>query len=372
LAAAAALVLAACGGGDGAAPTGPTAAPTTTAPTTTAPATTAPMAGPVDYGRPGVPRRIGTGLVAAASPDGTALVVAEEDPAFPEPGCEGQPEPVLSLLPLDGGSRRLLTRPGGGPVRGRVLPGPGDAVALVDECEGFLQELQVGTLRPGGELAGLAVVPAGRGDEEAPVPRVTGWAVDGQGLLGGAVGPVSGDGLLAEVAVGSGAVEVVLGFPGSSVGPAQVGQLADGRYVAAFDGRVAIRSETGELVSAAVPGTGFVILPDGATVVAYGDAVTLLAAGRPPVELVPPARGRQVVAADVSPDGRAVAYATEAGPATEVAVVLVADRRVVPVRARPGRLGRPRFTLDGRALAYNRFGGPPGFVNEVELVRFGG
>jgi hypothetical protein len=353
---------AACGNGDDD-PAGPTTSTSGGATTTTS----APAAS-VDYARPGQPVRIGSGIVEGATPDGSALYVAEEDGAFPEPGCEGQPEPVLFRLPLAGGDRvRLGTATE--PVRGRLVPGPGDRVAVVDECEGFLQSVRVGTRTAAGELQRLRVVPVQEDDESLRQPRISAWSNDGDALLAGGVSEATGDGLVATIGVDDGEITPLFAT-GSGAGPSQVGQLADGTFVVAADGEVTLRSAGGE-VQQTLPGNGFALTPDRRRVVAYGEAVAIVSPGSEPETLVPARTGRQVVLADVSPDGRAVAVAVSAGEETEVQVVTLADRAVTGVGP-GGLLGRPTFSGDGRALGFNRFGRAPDFVNDAFVVRFEG
>ena len=111
------VLVGACGGGEVAQP--PDAVRTTPAvPTTVA----------RDYHGHDRAAEVGKGLVAGASPDGSALYVSALDASPSARGCEGEPEPVLFRMPLAGDGRE----PVGGttPVRGSVIRGANGRVVV--------------------------------------------------------------------------------------------------------------------------------------------------------------------------------------------------------------------------------------------------
>lgn len=360
-----ALAVGACGDGDDTSAGSPASSTTTASGATT---TTLSPVKPVDYATPGEPESLGDGLVEAATPDGSAFYVLDEDPAFSEPGCEGQPEPVMSLVPLDGGSRvRLGTA--GEAVTGRLVPGPGDRVALVDECEGFLQEVRVGTETADGRLEGLRVVPLDTGDASPLAePRITAWNAAGDALLAGGRNAARDRGTVARIDPATGAVTRLFDTAEGG-GPGQVAQLADGTYVVAESGEVSLRSASGE-ITGRTPGAGFTLFADAGRVAVFGETVTVLAPGSEPKILVPVQPDRSVDLAAVSPDGAVVAYAYRIGEESFINVIDIV-RPAIRVVESGDALGRPTFSGDGRALAFSRFDRAEPFGTEVLVARFG-
>lgn len=361
-AAAALLLLTACsrsGEGDGVRPT-PRRAPD-----------------PAAYHRPSSSAEIGTGVLVETSRDGSAAYVAQEDARFPQPGCEGQPEPVLFRQPLEGGERELLGD-GREPVKGEIIRAPGRRVALVRGCEGFFSGLAVGTETDDGHLKDLAAVEPQRPDDESISPSSFAWSVDGRRLLAAPELAVEGGGKAAvlEVDPATGRTRGLFEVPGASH-IAQLGQLANGTYVVAADGHVTLRGKNGGVAgsvggrAATFAGNGFARAPDGRRIAVFGNELLLVdGESLESTTLVAREQDRQITSAAFSPDGLAVAYVSATSGADNVlAVVTRADGRVTRV-AGPGPLGRAVFSGDGRVLAFNEFGGEPLFVAKVLVVRF--
>jgi hypothetical protein len=334
-----------------------------------------PTASPIDYRRSGAPTQVGTGFLVEMSPDGSAAYVQEEDPRFPQPGCEGQPEPVMFRLPLAGGEREVLGA-GKEPLNGDLVRGKGRRVAVVSGCEGFFERLLVGTETADGRLGGLKEVPLRRsGEDPAPSPNTFAWTADGKHLLAAvnelaAAGP--GKPVVLRIDPSSGVVTRLFQVSGSE-GVSQAGQLEDGTYVLAGGGQVTLRDDRGA-VREAFPGNGFAISPDGRRIAVFREGLVLITpGGDDPLRLTPQAeKDREVTSAAFSPDGRAIAYVSSVNSVNTVEIVTPAEARVAEV-AGPGPLGRPVFSGDGKALAFNEFGGEAaGFVARVLLVRFGG
>lgn len=369
MALAALLLVGACGDGDD--PSAGSSSSSTSTTTSAASSTSAPVGGVIDYTTPGEPESLGDGLVEAASPDGSAFYVLNEDPALSQPGCEGQPEPVLFRVPVDGGKRvRLGTA--GQPVSGRLLQGPGDRVAVVDECEEFLQEIRVGTETTDGRIEGLRVVPLDTGDGATLTqPRITAWNAAGDGLLAGGLDTGRGGrGMAARIDPATGAVTRLFDTgPGSGGGPSQVAQLADGTYVVAEAGEVTLRSASGE-VTGRTPGAGFSLFVDAARVVVFGETLTVLAPGSEPTILVPVQPDRSIDLAAASPNGSVVAYAYRVGEQSFINLIDV-ERPAIRVVESGDALGRPVFSGDGRALAFSRFDRAEPFGTSALVARFG-
>ena len=306
--------------------------PSTTS--TSSPSTTVPV---VKYDQPSTVSLIGTGLVDGSSLDGSALFVEEEDPRFPQLGCEGQPAPVLFRLPLAGGERELVGN-GEDHLHGRIVHGQGEKIAIVSGCEGFFTDLWVGTESLDGRVSDLRKVPVEVSDGQALAPFSISWSANGLALLG-AVNIVGGGALVVSIDPDSGAVTTVFDAQARS-GVSQVGQLADGSYVVAAEAKVSIRDAQGT-VKIQAAGNGFELATDLLTVIAYGSEVLLLAptASRP-VRLVPGKPGHEVTSASLSPDGRAVAYNfADVGGTNEISLLTVEDAQNYKL-AGPGALGR--------------------------------
>jgi hypothetical protein len=337
---------------------------TTTTTTTASPSTTVPV---IKYDRPSTVKLVGTGFVDASSLDGSALFVEEEDPRFPQPGCEGQPEPVLFRLPLAGGERQLIGS-GDDRLHGRVLHGQGEKIAVVAGCEGSFTALWVGTESLDGHVSGLRKVAVGDvGSEKSLAPFSVSWSANGLSLVGAVNGFTAGPGQVVSIDPDSGAVTALFE---AGAGVSQVGQLVDGSYVIASEAKVSIRDAKGTVTSQAA-GNGFELAKDLRSVIAYGDEVLLLAPGAArPVRLVPGAPGKQVTSASPSPDGRAVVYNfSDTGGANEISLLTVEDAQMYKL-AGAGPLGRVVFSGDGTAVVFNQFRPPPDFTADVGVVRF--
>jgi hypothetical protein len=354
----AALLLAGCGDGS----------PSTT--TTTSGGSTSTTVPVVRYEQPSTVKLVGTGFVDGTSRDGSAAYVEEEDPRFPQPGCEGQPEPVLFRLPLAGGERELIGS-GEDRLHGRVLHGPGDRVAIVSGCEDFFTALWVGTETPDGHMNGLRkVAVADVGEGQTLAPGSVAWATDGRSLLAGVNGVVSGTaGRVVAIDAESGALAPVFDA-GGTTGVSQVAQLADGSFVVAGGGTVSIRDALGAVKSETL-GNGFEPATDLQSVVVYGDELLLLAPkAQRPIRLSPGQTGKQYTSAAASPDGRAVVYNfSDTGGTNEITLLTVADTKKYKL-AGPAPLGRVFFSGDGRAVVFNQFRPAPDFAADVGVVRF--
>lgn len=334
--------------------------------------TTTAVSEEIDYTKPGAGRIAGTGFVVETSLDGTGIYVQEEDPAFPEPGCEGQPSPVLFRLPVAGGDRELLaTR--NLPLRGSAERGPDGQFVLRDGCEGFLSNLYVGTETPAGRLAGMVVVPDPNPDQDRLTLSSVTWSLDGKFLVGADNGPRPGGGRwVVRIDPATGQAFDIFEVTGFDSDVFQVAELATGAYAVATTGTVEIRSATGERL-APVDGNGFAISPDRRMVAVHGAGLSLLTVDDlAPQVLVAARGGRQIDSVVFSPGGEAVAYVTsnEGGSDNELSVVTLADRKVTLATV-PAMIGRPFFTGDGLSLVFNRFYPAPRFVPDVMVVTFG-
>ena len=326
--------LASCGDDD---------SPSTTS--TSGPSTTVPV---IKYDQPSTVDLVGTGLVDGSSLDGSAVFVEEEDPRFPQLGCEGQPEPVLFRLPLAGGERELVGN-GEDHLHGRVVHGQGEKIAIVSGCESFFTALWVGTESLDGRVTDLRKVPVQVGEGQVLAPFSISWSANGLSLLG-AVNLVGGGALVVSIDPDSGALTTVFDAQASS-GVSQVGQLADGSYVLAAEFKVSIRNAEGA-VTIQGAGNGFELAPDLLSVVAYGTEVLLLAPTVPrPVRMVPGKPGQQVTSASLSPDGRAVVYnfADSAGT-NEISLLTVADAQNYKLAGRPAGAGLLHRRRHGRRV----------------------
>ncbi len=328
----------------------------------------------IRYSQPSQPQQIGAGFLNGVSPDGSAAYVEEESKDFPQPGCEGQPEPVMYRLPVVGGDekRELVRDTEDNPVRGQVIRGTGSRIAVVDACEGFFSALWVGAETADGHLADLKPVTLRRNDNQPlPAPYSFSWSTDGEHLLAAVNDPTaSRAGSVVRI---NPATEVItrLFDSGIASGVSQVGQLDDGSYVIAGNRKVTLRDAQGA-ITATFDGNGFALAPDRKRIAAFDQKLLLITPGQAtPVTVVPAKRDHQITSANFSPNGRAISYGhNRDGADTEVAVVTVADRTITPI-TEPGPFGPSYFSGDGKALAFNRFDSEPAFVATVMLVRFG-
>jgi hypothetical protein len=345
--------------------------PATPSPTPT------PTVEPRDYHVHGQPEEIGTGTLEKMSLDGSAAYVSDTDTAFPEPGCEGQPEPVLFRLPLSGGRRELLGD-GKTPLRGNLVRGPGGRVALVDQCESFFQALAVGKETPDGHLTDVKELKLARKEGEGNLaPFSFSWTPDGKSLLAAINDPEAPDGgpsRLVSINPDTGAfTELFTGEGGSGV--FQFAQLEGGTYVMSSNRLVSFRDNQGRIV-AGFPGNGFEIFPDNKRVAIYGETLAVATEGSKVIEaLVPNRPDYEISSASVSPDGRAIAfnrYALQTSD-VEILVVTVEDSKTSSVIAGTA-YGRAIFSGDGKGLGFNEFvAQPPDSGSfKVLLVRLGG
>ncbi|MEA2844443.1 MAG: hypothetical protein QOJ69_2114, partial [Actinomycetota bacterium] len=226
-----AMAMAAVACGDGSSTTTTTVSPTSTVPV-------------IRYDQPSTVKLVGTGFVDGASLDGSAAYVEQEDPQFPQLGCEGQPEPVLFRLPLDGGERQLLGTTEN-QLHGHVIFGHGNRIAVVGGCEGFFTDLWVGNETLDGHVNGIRRVAVGDlADGQTLATFSVSWSADGSSLLGAVNALDGGSGRVVAIDPDSGALTTLFDA-GATRGVAQVGQLADGSYVVAADGKVSIRDAQG-------------------------------------------------------------------------------------------------------------------------------
>lgn len=345
----------ACGNGDDGSSTPSSAPPSTTAASTT---TAASAAAGSTTTAPGAALRFGTpvtvteGYLVASSPDGSALYVERVDDELSERGCEGAPEPVLFRVDVEGGASEPVQV--GGRVAGgyfTLARGPDGRVALIGACEDFVQSIWVGTESAEGRLTGLREVPLDALSASGSVTGAISWAGDGTRLLAGVSGGLSGPARAVAVDPTTGEVTDLFAVEGATqVG--QVAQLADGTYVVSTGLQVSVRDGSGTIL-AAVAGQRFAVAPGGGQVGAFGEGVQILLPGRAqPVPIV----GEDVDALDgtFSPDGRTVAYLASGPRGASLHVATVADGRstAVPGAEAGFTMLRPRFTGDGRALAF--------------------
>jgi hypothetical protein len=309
--------------------------------------------------------------------DGSAAYVSDTDKAFPGPGCEGQPEPVLFRLPLSGGRRELLGE-GKTPVRGDVVRGPGGRVAFVDQCESFFQSLAVGKESPDGHLTDMTELKlALKEGEGSPAPFSFSWTPDGKSLLAAVNDPQAPDGgpsRLVSINPDTGAITQLFTSEGGS-GVFQFAQLEGGTYVLSSNRLVSFRDKEGQIV-AGFPGNGFEIFPDNKRVAIYGETLAVATEGsKVVVALVPNRPDYEISSASVSPDGRAIAfnrYALQTSD-VEILIVTVEDSKSSSVIAGKA-YGSAIFSGDGKALGFNEFVSQPPDTSsfKVLLVRIEG
>jgi hypothetical protein len=322
----------------------------------------------------GTPEEIGTGLLDGASQDGSAVYVEEPDPQFPEPGCEGQPESVMSRLPVEGGEREVV---GGesAPLRGSLVRGGSDGrVAVVAGCESFFTDLFVAGESEDGRLTEVTrVTPAGIPEDFLLNPSSVSWNRDGDKLLAALQHQNAPDGDPAQVVTidpQSGQVTKLFDAE-QGTGVFRVGQLQNGTYVVSTNLVVTYRDEQG-VVKAGFQGKDFEIAPDRKSLVIFGRNVFLGTQDETTAaEILAEEQGREISSVQFAPDGEAIVltrYLLEGGQ-VEVGVASLEDRRFTSV-VTGGQYGRAYFTGDGEALVFNQFGGEPDFTSKVYLTRF--
>lgn len=321
----------------------------------------------------GTPQEIGTGLLDGMTPDGSAAYVEDTDPRFPQPGCEGQPEPVMFLLPLEGGERTLIGDGTQG-LRGSLLRGgSGGRVAVVSACEAFFSDLFIAREPEDGKLTGIRRVEPSVPEGFLLNPSSLSWSSDGSSLLGAIQDVDAPDGDPSQVVTidpESGRLTKLFDAE-QGTGVLKVGQLADGTYVVATNLVVSFRDPKG-IVKAGFQGTGFEISRNRRQAVIYGRTLMLVSQGSTrATQVVPEDPGHEISSAQFSPDGQAVAltrYAVDGG-LVEVGVATFGNRRFTSV-VTGAQYGRAFFSGDGRALAFNLFGGEPDFTSKVYVTRF--
>ena len=322
-----------------------------------------------DYHAFSAPRPIGAGFLETMTLDGSAAYVSDTDPAFPQRGCEGQPEPVLFRQPLSGGPRELLGD-AATPLKGRIVRGPDGVVALLDVCEGFFQSLAVGKESADGRINELREVMLGQ--VEGLASFSFSWTRDGKGLLAAVNDPAGPDGgptRLIRIDPQNGAITPLFTGEGGS-GVFQFAELEGGTYVLSANREVSFRRQDGSVV-ASFPGNGFEVFPDGKSIAVYGEAVAVAGEGSgEPRTLVQPRPDREISSAAISPDGKAVAFNRYGlqGSETEISVVTVGDGKTSVLVSGEG-YGAPVFSGDGAALGFNQTASEPELSVKLMLAR---
>lgn len=327
----------------------------------------------VDVHRFDTPDEVGSGLLDGMTPDGSAAYVEEPDGRFPEPGCEGQPEPVMFLQPLDGGER-TLAGDGETPLQGTIVRGGSEGrIAVVSACEQFFTDLFVASEAEDGTLSGIARVEPAVPDGFLLNAASLSWDASGSALLGALQHENAPDGDPAQVVSidpSSGQVTKIFDAE-QGTGVFKVGQMENGRYVVATNLVVSFRDEAG-VVIAGFQGQGFEISPDKEQMVVYGRNLMLVEQDDTRArQLVEHIQGREISNADFSPGGGAVAinrYNIDGGEA-EIAIVTPEDSKFTSV-VTAGQYGRAFFSGDGRALGFNQFGSEPDFTSRLFVARF--
>lgn len=181
----------------------------------------------------------GPGSVVAVDPTGQFLYVTEQDPTG-EPGCEGQPSPVLLVEPVDGGGRREVLPPDVGSVTGayQVRFGPDGEVAVVTQCEGSGATVVTGTVGDDGTVAEPMELTLPDVDLGQDVDGILDLEFRTAGTLVASTRTVTGDGT---------EHRHLYEFP---VGPGEVNDLGQDDVVqldATADGRLATASSDGSI-----------------------------------------------------------------------------------------------------------------------------
>lgn len=344
------MVLAACGSGPGASPEPPE----------------------VSFHQFATPQQIGTGLLNGTSRDGSAVYVEETDPGFPEPGCEGLPEPVMFRQPVSAGDREPAAAL---PLNGTLVRGgSGNRVAVVSGCEAFFTRLVIAQETPEGLLEDpQEVVPRGVPDDFGLNPLSFSWSNDGALLLAAIQHFDAPDGDPARIVSldpGTGQVETIFESE-QGTGVFKVGQLRNGHYVISTNLVVSFKNADGSLV-AAFQGKDFEIAPGLEQVAIYGLNLSVVDQdSNIPTELVEEQSGQEIIDARYSAGGEALILNRIRldTSLTEVALVSLDDTRFTSV-VLGGHYGRSHFTGDNRALVFNKFSQEPQTPDRVFLVAF--
>lgn len=319
-----------------------------------------------------IPREVGTGLLNGMSLDGSAAFVEEPDPAFPQLGCEGQPEPVMFRLPLEGGEREPVA--GETALHGNLVRGGSNGrVAVIAACESFLTSLYVGTETPDGRLTDPTALTVQEPENFLLNPASVSWSSDGSRLVGALQHVDQPDGDAPRIV----AIDPVTGavtrlFDAElGTGVLRVGQTEDGSYVIASNLVVSLHGESGES-RGRFSGKDFEISPDRRRVIAFGAEITLIEQGSTShTDVQPATEGWEISSVKFSPAGDAVAisrYSLGDG-LVDIGIVTLGDNRYSSV-VTGGRYGGPHFTGDGAGVAFTRFGSEPDFTSRVFLTRF--
>lgn len=319
-----------------------------------------------------IPREVGTGLLNAMSLDGSAAFVEEPDPAFPQLGCEGQPEPVMFRLPLEGGEREPVA--GETALHGNLVRGGSNGrVAVIAGCESFLTSLHVGTETADGRLTDPKALTVQEPENFLLNPASVSWSSDGSRLLGALQHVDQPDGDAPQIV----SVDPVTGavtrlFDAElGTGVLRVGQTEDGSYVVASNFLVGLHGESGES-RGRFSGKDFEISPDRRRVIAFGAGIVLIEQGSTShADVLPPIEGGEISSVTFSPAGDAVAisrYSVGDG-LVDIGIITLDDNRYSSV-VTGGRYGRAHFTGDGAGVAFTQFGSEPDFTSRVFLTRF--
>lgn len=342
--AAALLVVAACGGDDDDASTVDETETTTTtdAPVEDGTTTTAAADDPFE---PADARDFGPGGAAGVHPDAPIAYVLAEDPSSDETGCEGAPRTFLWAHPLDESdtSARVRATPGALDVAGEVLLGGADgAVALVEQCEGFLVTLATAVAAPDGTLTDVTAIElSGALDDGQIVPTSISWARDGQSWVGIFQ---RYEGLDDVVRIGlDGAVTVLATFEE----PTAAVELPDGTLVVSNPAGVRV----GEEDPVADQAYDLRVAPSGDRVAVFNQqGVTIIGPG---------VEAEVVYEGDVStgswaPDGDALVLldVTDADAGGRIVLVDLADGAEHELSAHAG-FATPLFTTDGTTVVYS-------------------
>jgi hypothetical protein len=328
-----------------------------------------------DYHGFGAPSPVGSGILQGMSLDGSAAYVSDTDKAFPEPGCEGQPESVMFRQPLSGGERTRLGD-GKSPVKGEVVRGPDGLVALVRVCEEFFNGLAIGRESPDGQITDLREVKLTQTEGDGnPAAFSFSWTPDGKALLAAINDPLGPDGkpsTLVSIDPATGAMSRLFDGEGGS-GVFQFAKLEGGTYVVSSN-RVVTFRDAGGRITASFPGNGFEVFPDRSRVVVYGPALAVATEGSREAKTIAAERpDHEISSARISPDGEAVAFNRYSlqGSTNEIAVATVDDGKTSSVVSGEG-YGEPFFSGDGRSLGFNRFTREPEFLAQVLVASLDG
>jgi hypothetical protein len=95
------------------------------------------------------PRNVGSGLVVGWAPDGKSVLALAVDKKLSQEGCEGLPEPVLFLQPIDGGKRKAATNDV--TLNGTIVRN-GDKLMMIQGCEGYIRSIEPIAQSPDGTI----------------------------------------------------------------------------------------------------------------------------------------------------------------------------------------------------------------------------